>query len=178
VRGFTLLEVLVVLAVVAAMASLALFASGPTVERFRQREALELAAQLVTEAQVRARATGRCHRVVVHLAGAVTPAGRPGDALALEVRPDADCAAPPDEVTWRRLAYEPLPAGVQGFNVDDGRFTWTEVQPNGRLRQAPSGQAPSGGLAFAISAVPDALLVTAPQGVTCLTGRSAPEPCP
>lgn len=175
-RGMTIVELVIVVALLAVLSTLALVAAQPMANTYHQRDAVELASQLVTEAQVRARSTGRCHRVVAHVAGTVAAAGTPGTSLALEARPTADCEAAPGAVTWTVLEETVLPSQVTAQNVDDGTWTWSELRPNGRVRlNAGVGL---GALVVSAPNLPDRLLLTVNQGVTCVTDRAAPGACP
>lgn len=171
----TMVELVVVLAMMAVLTTLAVVGARPVAERYRLRDATELAMQLIAEGQARARSTGRCHRVVVYSAGALAAAGAPGDMLALEARPDADCQAPPAGVAWLAVQREALATGVVGQNLDDSTHTWVELRPQGRVRD--NGGVSMAGLRF--EAGGQARLVrVAPQGVPCLTDPVTPAACP
>ena len=90
-RGMTLIEVMVVVAILAILAAISATAIGPMVARYRQMVSAEAAAQLVSQARVEARQQGRCYRVQVTLAGAPVAPGTPGDALHVVRRDSADC---------------------------------------------------------------------------------------
>jgi prepilin-type N-terminal cleavage/methylation domain-containing protein len=175
-RGMTIVELVIVVALLAVLSTLALVAAQPMANRYHQRDAVELASQLVTEAQGRARSTGRCHRVVVYASGALAAAATPGTALALEVRPTADCETAPASVTWSLLEQTALPTGVTAQNIDDATWTWTEFRPNGRVRR--NGAVGIGALVISAPDLADHLVMTVNQGVTCLTDLAAPGACP
>jgi prepilin-type N-terminal cleavage/methylation domain-containing protein len=172
----TLVEVLIVVALLGVLSALAVLGARPMSNRFRQRDGVEQAAQLVSEAQVRARATGRCHRVVAQLAGALAPAGTPGDSLVLQARPTADCEVAPGTVVWVDLERAALSASVRPVNVDNGTWTWSEFRPNGRVRL--NGGTGVGALIIQADDLQPQLVLTVNQGVTCQLDQATPGPCP
>lgn len=170
-----MIELAVVLAMLAVLTSLAVIGARPVANRYRLRDASELAGQYVAEAQARARSTGRCHRVVIYLAGVVAPALTPGDTLAIEARPTADCEPSPGGVLWVPVEQERLATGITGQNLDDAVHTWAEFRPQGRVRN--NAGVTMAGLRFDGGGL-SRLLRVAYQGVPCLTDPLAPAACP
>lgn len=95
-RGASLLEVMIVLAIVGILAAIAVPSIVPTVRRAEAASTSEQIAGFVEEARRRAVSTGRCHRVVV-----VAPA-----TLRIERRTTPDC------VNLTLDAWDPVRARV------------------------------------------------------------------
>lgn len=170
-----MVELIMVLAMLAVLTSLAVIGSRPVANRYRLRDASELAAQYVAEAQALARSTGRCHRVVIYLAGAVAAVGAPGETLAIEARPTADCEPAPGTVAWVAVQQERLATGITGQNLDDAVHTWAEFRPQGRVRN--NAGVTMAGLRFDGGGA-SRLVRVAYQGVPCLTDPLALAACP
>ncbi len=100
--GFTLIELMVVVSVIAISAALVTPSFRVTLQRNRQREAAGFITQAVVNARSLAAATGRCHRVTVHLSKA-TRAGGFGGAVVVE---SADQAGRCSQAlgTWRPVS--------------------------------------------------------------------------
>jgi len=173
-RGMTALEVLIVVALLSVLSTLALLGARPVTRRYRLRDSLELAVQYATEAQTRARTSRRCHRVVAFSGGALAPPGVAGDELVVQARPTADCEAAPGGVAWVDLQRERLPGEVTAFNFDDATWTWAELRPNGRVRANAS---PTAALRLSVPDN-DGLVLVSATGRVCLTSLAAPGPCP
>lgn len=175
-RGMTLVELVVVVGLLGVLSALALVGAQPLAHRYHQRDAVELASQLVSEAQVRARATGRCHRVVAQALGVLATPGTAGDALVLEARPTADCESSPASVTWTQVDRAAMPSGTSALNVNDASGTLTEFRPNGRVRI--EGGVGVGALLVRTVGLSDQLVRTVNQGATCLFDAASPGACP
>jgi len=129
-RGMTLIELMVVVAILAILAAISATAVGPMVSRYRQMVSAEAAAQLVSQARVEARQQGRCYRVQVTAAGTPVAPGTPGDALHVVRRSNADCkTTTPALVADLRFSDVRLPVGIQAL-VPTGS-TEPEFRPNG-----------------------------------------------
>lgn len=123
--GFTLLEVVVVIAILGVMAALAVPNLIPVVERSKARGAAENLASFVDDARRRAMTSGRCHRVVVS-----------GDTATVQQRSTPDCVNIALD-TW-------IDAGstrIEGFTLAVERVPLTVAladavifRPNSRLR--------------------------------------------
>jgi prepilin-type N-terminal cleavage/methylation domain-containing protein len=126
----TLIELMVVVAILAVLAAISATALGPMVSRYRQLVAAEAVAQVVAQARVEARQQTRCYGIQVLAAGVPVAPGTPGDTLRVIRRLDADCetAGPPTQPDLRfddvRLAN-----GIQAL-VPAG-FSAPEFRPNG-----------------------------------------------
>jgi len=104
VRGFTLIELMVVVAVIAIVAAAVVPSFNRSLQKNRQREAAMLVVEAVFAARSRAARTGRCHRVRV-MPGASGLAGGTGGAVAV----DESCSNSCSEARggqWNRLSYK------------------------------------------------------------------------
>jgi len=129
-RGMTLIELMVVVAILAILAAISATAMGPMVARYRQMVSSEAVAQIVSQARVEARQQGRCYRVQVTAAGVPVAPGTPGDALHVVRRDSADCQNPtPVLVADTRFSDVRLPQGIQA--LVPGTSTEPEFRPNG-----------------------------------------------
>jgi prepilin-type N-terminal cleavage/methylation domain-containing protein len=129
-RGMTLIELMVVVAILAILAAISASALAPMVARYRQMVAAEAVAQLVSQARVEARQQGRCYRVQVLLAGAPVLPGTAGDTLHAVRRNSADCqTATPTLVADSRITDVRLPQGLQA--LVPATLTEPEFRPNG-----------------------------------------------
>lgn len=130
--GFTLLELLVGVAILMALTTVAAVALGPLSARYRTSQGAELVAQAVHDARLLARSTGRCVHLEVLAGGAVVGPGSAGDAVRLSRRTKADCesaATPADlEVVETVALPTGVPVTVPAANVD---LVW---RPNGRTQ--------------------------------------------
>jgi prepilin-type N-terminal cleavage/methylation domain-containing protein len=96
-RGYTLLELMTVVALLGILSALSVTGLQPLVNRYRRQESVDTAAQLLVRARQRALETGRCHHVqVLELGAPVAAHGDEGNGLRILRRPDADCVTDPD----------------------------------------------------------------------------------
>jgi prepilin-type N-terminal cleavage/methylation domain-containing protein len=134
--GFTLIEMLVAVALLGVITALSITALGPLQARYNRRQAADLVASAAARAQLSARETGRCHSLQVYKAdGTAASIGQWGDRLRLVRRTTADCenTNPGEEevVEWVRM---PGRIEVQVPSATPAKTT-PEWRPNSRLRQ-------------------------------------------
>ena len=130
-RGFTLLETMVVLAVLAVLATIAVPDLSPAVHRARHRGASEELVAFLERARREARAEGRCHRVKMS-----------GNSLIMQERATADCSSTDvlDEAGWNAPKYTlnpPLSVFFQLDSLPAPALPGDEevvFRPNGRVR--------------------------------------------
>jgi len=103
--GFTLMELMVVVAIISIVAAAVVPSFTTVLQRHRQREAAQLIIEAAFAARARAARTGRCHRVRVYPDGNDGNHGGSGGAVAVD---EAD--PPPTECgqvdTWTRVMYK------------------------------------------------------------------------
>ena len=111
-RGFTLTELMVVVAIIAIIAAAVMPSFSVTLLKNRQREAAMLIIEAVFTARSRAVRTGKCHRVRVRLSDTANDGGF-GGAVAIDESTTATCntADPFCAVggaggEWRRISYK------------------------------------------------------------------------
>jgi prepilin-type N-terminal cleavage/methylation domain-containing protein len=131
--GFTLIEMLVTVALLGLITTLSITALGPLQARYNRRQAADLVASAAARAQLSARETGRCHSLQVYKSdGNPAPSGQWGDRLRLARRTTADCessiASEVEDVEWVRM-----PGRIE-IQVPLSKTT-PEWRPNSRLRQ-------------------------------------------
>lgn len=126
----TLIELMVVVAILAVLATISATALGPMVGRYRQMAAAEAVAQLVALARVEARQQTRCYQVQVLAGGFPVAPGTPGDAVRVVRRADADCeaVAPPLQPDLRFTDVQ-LPRGTEALVPVTSAVP--EFRPNG-----------------------------------------------
>jgi prepilin-type N-terminal cleavage/methylation domain-containing protein len=129
-RGYTLMELMTTVALLAVLSMLSVTGLQPVVTRFRQRQAVDAAAQFLVRARQRAMETGRCHLVEVLNAGAPVPSGSEGTALRLLSRPTADCISPAAPLTLVEVEVMTLPERMRVRQGTPGVPVWL---PNGRI---------------------------------------------
>jgi prepilin-type N-terminal cleavage/methylation domain-containing protein len=139
-RGFTMVELLVTVALLGVLTALSVATLGPLRDRYNRRQAAELAASAAARAQLLARETGRCHTLEVYTADVsgnpvkVASVGDLGDRLRLQRRTTPDCEGDAvalgelEHVEWVRMP------GSMRVRVQAGN-TEPEWRPNSRLRQ-------------------------------------------
>jgi prepilin-type N-terminal cleavage/methylation domain-containing protein len=108
-RGYTLMELMVTVALLAIMSSLTVAGLQPLLARFRLRQATEATAQLLVRTRLRAIETGRCHHVEVLEDGTPVGPGAVGDTLRVSRRRDADCEARTDPLALVEVERMRLP---------------------------------------------------------------------
>lgn len=134
-RGYTLLELMTVVALLMILSALSVTGLQPLVTRFRRQEAVEATAQFLVRARQRAMETGRCHLVeVVEAAVPVplaVPLGDEGNGLRMLSRTDADCVSAPVPAALREVESVTLAerSRVRPVTADPIVF-----MPNGRIQ--------------------------------------------
>jgi prepilin-type N-terminal cleavage/methylation domain-containing protein len=179
--GFTLIEMLVTVALLGVITVLSVTALGPLQARYNRRQAADLVASTAARAQLLARETGRCHGLEVYMTGPANTRvpvafGDAGDQLRLVRRTTADCERDPvgnpdgvDHVEWVRM-----PGGML-VRVDKVKNpNPPEWRPNSRIRKG--GEALLWVTAKAGSNERLAIRMME-QGPVCV-GESATEVCP
>jgi prepilin-type N-terminal cleavage/methylation domain-containing protein len=105
VRGFTLMELMVVVAIIAIVSAAVVPSFSLTLKRNRQREAANLIVQAVFAARSRAARTGRCHRVVIVTSGTKEDGGTGGSVSVDEYRDQwSECGHATNAAKWQRLS--------------------------------------------------------------------------
>jgi prepilin-type N-terminal cleavage/methylation domain-containing protein len=128
-RGYTLMELMVTVALLALMSAMTAAGLQPLQARFRLRSATDATAQLLVRARQRAVETGRCHHVEVLLDGIPVGADTPGDALRISRRRDADCESPADPLALVEVERITLPERMQVRQERPGSLVF---RPTGR----------------------------------------------
>lgn len=102
--GFTLMELMVVVAIIAFVTAAVVPTFGLSLQKARQREAANLIVSAVYAARSRAARTGRCHRVRVYMR---TPGeqGGEGGMVAVDESNVAECSRAQNGGVWLRLSY-------------------------------------------------------------------------
>jgi len=181
--GFTLIEMLVTVALLGLITALSITALGPLQARYNRRQAADVVASTAARAQLLARETGRCHGLEVHkrdVAGNIVKVtfGDKGDRLRLVRRTTADCHRALDDII-NPDPVEPvewvLMPGRMEVHVDASKNpNPVEWRPNSRIRQG--GEAVLWVTPTAGSGQPLAIRMME-QGPVCV-GDSATEVCP
>ncbi|HVG62027.1 MAG TPA: prepilin-type N-terminal cleavage/methylation domain-containing protein [Hyalangium sp.] len=112
-RGYTLMELMVTVALLAIMSAMTAVGLGPLHMRYRVRKAVDVTAQLLVRTRLRAIETSRCHQVEILADGIPVSAGSPGDALRVSRRRDADCESRPDPLALVEVERVTLPERMQ-----------------------------------------------------------------
>jgi prepilin-type N-terminal cleavage/methylation domain-containing protein len=119
-RGYTLMELMVTVALLAMMSAMTAVGLGPLQARYRLRKAVDATAQLLVRTRLRAVEIGRCHQVEVLADGIPVSAGVPGDALRVSRRRDADCESRADPLAFvevERLSFaEPIQVRLEDMS--------------------------------------------------------------
>lgn len=171
-RGMTLIELMVVVAILAILAAISATALGPAVTRYRQMVSSEAAAQLVAQARVEARQQTRCYRVQVLAAGAPVAPGTPGDTLHVMRRQDADCQTnAPGLVADTRIDDVRLPRGVQA--LVPAAFTEPEFRPNGYTQDGLDTE-----IQIGPAGAPNTRIAIRSYGPICSGSVNPVQPCP
>ena len=183
--GFTLVEMLVTVALLGLITALSVTALGPLQARYNRRQAADLVASTAARAQLLARESGRCHGLEVYKAGVTmtsnpvqVPLGQKGDRLRLVRRTTADCHRdlddtvnpdPVEHVEWVRMPGR-MEVRVNA-NKNPNPVEW---RPNSRIRKG--GEAVL--LVTPTVGSDDPLVIRMmEQGPVCV-GDSATEVCP
>lgn len=177
-RGFSLVEMLVVVALLAIMGVLAVAALGPLNARYRVTQGTELTQQELYQARTWARDTSRCHRIEVFdlSLDAGVGAGTPGDALIVERRANADCEDPPGSSDYELVEVVRMPQPNVRVQAPAGQpeVLW---RPNGRLFDGGTGDLFVGEMVGGVFKARSQIQLR-PQGALCVTDPTAPGACP
>jgi prepilin-type N-terminal cleavage/methylation domain-containing protein len=112
-RGYTLMELMVTVALLAMMSAMTVVGLGPLQRRYQLRKAVDASAQLLVRTRLRAVETGRCHQVEILADGIPVSAGTPGDALRVSRRRDADCESRADPLALVEVERVSFPERIQ-----------------------------------------------------------------
>lgn len=145
-RGFTLMELMVVVAIIAIVSAAVVPSFSLALKRNRQREAANLIVQAVFTARSRAARTGRCHRVVIVTDDSVENSGTGGSVAVEEYRAQwSECGHTTNAANWSRLSSKSVGSlvgdDVAIFRVVDDSCS-TELASNGStvtIRFEPTG---------------------------------------
>jgi prepilin-type N-terminal cleavage/methylation domain-containing protein len=141
-RGFTLIELMVTVAILGLLTALSVTALGPLRDRYNRRQAAELVASAAARAQLSARETGRCHALEVYgpdISGNIVPRARGmlGDRLRLVRRTTADCESSLGEVElveWVRMPGK-MQVALASTVAPVPPLPAPEWRPNSRIRE-------------------------------------------
>lgn len=128
-RGYTLMELMVTVALLAMMSAMTAVGLGPLQARYRLRKASEATAQLLVRARLQAVQTGRCHLIEIIADGIPVSAGAPGESLRVSRRRDADCESRADPLAFVEVERLTLPEPMQVHLEEAGPLVF---RPNGR----------------------------------------------
>jgi prepilin-type N-terminal cleavage/methylation domain-containing protein len=128
-RGYTLMELMVTVALLALMSGMTAVGLQPLQARFRLRSATDATAQVLVRARQRAVETGRCHHVEVLSDGIPVGPGTAGDALRISRRRDGDCESPADPLALVEVERITLPERMQVRQERAGSLVF---RPTGR----------------------------------------------
>lgn len=166
-RGYTLMELMVTVALLALMSAMTAVGLQPLQTRYRLRKATDATAALLVRTRQRAIETGRCHQIEVLVEGSPVT-DLPGDVIRVSRRRDVDCESPADPlglVEVERLTLpERMTARQEGSQVlvyrPTGR-TWDNEPHRFRVGRDTSLR----------------IVVAVPQGPVC-TLEDETEGCP
>jgi prepilin-type N-terminal cleavage/methylation domain-containing protein len=130
-RGYTLMELMVTVALLAMMSAMTAVGLEPLQARYRLRRAADATAQLLVRTRLRAVETGRCHQIEILADGIPVNAGTPGDALRVSRRRDADCESRADPLAFVEVERLILPERMQVRLEDSDPLVF---RPTGRIR--------------------------------------------
>ncbi|MFL5348706.1 MAG: Tfp pilus assembly protein FimT/FimU [Hyalangium sp.] len=166
--GYTLMELMVTVALLALMSAMTAVGLQPLQARFRLHQATDATAQLLVRARQRAVDTGRCHQVEVLADGIPVRPGVPGDMLKVSRRRDADCESPVDPLALVEVERIRLPERMQVHQEQPSTLVF---RPTGRIRGDAAWSFQVGGT--------DAsrVVVAAPSGPVCVL-EDAGGSCP
>lgn len=122
ISGFTLIELMVVVAIIAIVSAAVIPAFSSSMHKNRQREAAMLIVEGVFMARSRAARTGRCHRVRVIPSPAANDGGFGGAVAVDESTQHASCTMaitpppPPPDPMWRRVSYKSVWTSTEAAN--------------------------------------------------------------
>jgi prepilin-type N-terminal cleavage/methylation domain-containing protein len=128
-RGYTLMELMVTVALLALMSAMTAVGLQPLQARYRLRKATDATAALLVRTRQRAIETGRCHQIEV-LADGVPVTDLPGDVLRVSRRRDVDCESPADPLALVEVERLTLP---ERMTVRQEGSKALVFRPNGRI---------------------------------------------
>lgn len=132
--GFSLVELLVAVAVLGVVASLSAASLVPLQNHFRGRDAATRVAAAATRARASAWQTGRCHILTVYNGASAATVGTPGDRLLIQRYPTADCQNTPTAASLQEVEWVLLPERVTVRQVAGAGHPVWRIQ--GRLKAA------------------------------------------
>lgn len=157
-RGYTLMELMVTVALLALMSAMTAAGLQPLQARFRLRRATDATAQLLVRTRQRAVETGRCHHVEILADGMPVDFESPGDTLRVSQRRDADCESRVDPLALIEVERITLPERMKVRQEGAGSLVF---RSNGRTWDGASWR-------FRVGTEADArAVVAAPQGPVC-----------
>lgn len=173
-RGFTLVEMLVIVALLGILTALSAASLGPLATRYRLLQGAELVSEEVYQARAWARETGRCHLIEVLDGTARAGAGLPGDALRIQRRVNTDCDSAPGPASLEVVELVHLPPNVKVLLPDgESAPVW---RPNGRLA-GPAMELLVGRMVDGAFEARSAIRIQ-PQGPVCVADPVSPGRCP
>lgn len=167
-RGYTLLELMVTVALLALMSAMTAVGLQPLQARFRLHQATDATAQFLVRSRQRAMDTGRCHQIEVLADGIPVRPGTPGDMLRVSRRRDADCESTVDPLALIEVERIRLPERMQVTQVQSDAIVF---RPTGRTRGDASWSFQVG------NAEASRVVVAAPHGPVCVS-EDAGGSCP
>jgi len=181
-RGITLLELLVVLALLGVLTAMSAAALGPMTRRYRISQGAEQVSQAVYLARALSRETSRCHLVeVLDAAGNVLAPGGAGSIVRVRRRATADCETaivePPVSPLLTEVERVRLPTGVSvklSFLPAGPARPEVMWRPNGRLTTNTNSARFT--LASTVAASTTSVVQVDPQGAICVD-PSPPGAC-
>ena len=132
--GFTLIELMVVVAIVAIVTVAVMPSFTLTLQRNRQREAAQLIVGAVFAARSRAARTGRCHRVTVFPDGVPGVLDGTGGQVIVDISNQSQCSRADGAAgTWTRLSTKGVSDWDGGTGVigDDIAISWVMFREGG-----------------------------------------------
>lgn len=179
--GYTLMEMMAVLAIVSVMVALGVASLAPVRDRTGARRGAEEVQQALQTARKRAIASGRCHRVdLADRLGAVVAAGAPGTFVRVRRYLRAGCDFPPppaspqpSDADFDATDSSRLPDGVAARVVPSPEVL--DFLPSGRPKLGPGETR----LRLAVTYLEQQFLVdVSPAGAVCVQSAAGTEPCP
>jgi prepilin-type N-terminal cleavage/methylation domain-containing protein len=157
-RGYTLMELMVTVALLGLMSALTAAGLQPLQASFRLRRATDATAQLLVRARQRAVETGRCHQVELLADGLPVGLDSSADAIRVSRRRDADCESRVDPLALVEVETLTLPERMRVRQRGLGLLVF---RPNGRTWDGASWR-------FRVEGGDDArAVVVAPHGPIC-----------
>jgi prepilin-type N-terminal cleavage/methylation domain-containing protein len=129
--GFTLIELMIVVAVIAFVTAATIPSFSAALLQNRQREAGALIVEAVFSARSRAARTGRCHRVSVMVSDPSVKSGGFGGVVAVHASNQFNCAQADNTNVWDVISIKAIgqgaPGGLAGIVGEDVAITrmWT-----------------------------------------------------